>query len=123
MAGVAPAALPAFVPVTVEPEDAGPPADAGRAAGIITIELGNDLVLRVPGDGLVDDSGVRGHDAGGQGHVTFGYPAVFYLIGEFLVGVVVLGDHHQSRSIFVQPVDDARPDFAANPLNVGASSQ
>ncbi|MFG6512137.1 IS66-like element accessory protein TnpA [Sulfitobacter sp. M23905] len=52
MAGVAPAALPAFVPVTVEPEDAGPPADAGRAAGIITIELGNDLVLRVPGDVL-----------------------------------------------------------------------
>jgi hypothetical protein len=80
-------------------------------------------VPRVPGDGLVDDSGVRGHDAGGQGHVTFGYPAVFYLIGEFLVGVVVLGDHHQSRSIFVQPVDDARPDFAANPLNVGASGQ
>lgn len=50
MAGVAPAALPALVPVTVEPEDAGPPADAGRAGGIITIELGNDLMLRVPGD-------------------------------------------------------------------------
>jgi transposase len=46
MAGVAPAALPAFVPITVEPEDAGPPADAG----IITIELGSDLMLRVPGD-------------------------------------------------------------------------
>jgi hypothetical protein len=80
-------------------------------------------VSRVPGDGLVDQPGVRGHDAGSQGHVTFGYPAVFYLIGEFLVGVVVLGDHHQSGSIFVQPVDDARPDGAANPLNVGASGQ
>ena len=39
------------------------------------------------------------------------------------MGVVVLGDHHQSGSIFVQPVDDARPDGAANPLNVGASGQ
>jgi transposase len=36
------------VPVSVEPEDVGPPSDAGR--GVITIEIGNDLVLRVPGD-------------------------------------------------------------------------
>jgi transposase len=43
-------ALPAFVPVSVEPEDVGPSADAGRTAGIITIEIGIDLVLRVPGD-------------------------------------------------------------------------
>ena len=41
-------ALPAFVPVSLEPEDVGPPADAGH--GVITIEIGNDLVLRVPGD-------------------------------------------------------------------------
>lgn len=41
-------ALPAFVPVSVEPEDVGPPSDAGR--GVITIGIGNDLVLRVPGD-------------------------------------------------------------------------
>ena len=50
MAGVASDALPAFVPVSVEPEDVGPPADAGRTNGVITIEIGNDLVLRVPGD-------------------------------------------------------------------------
>ena len=50
MAGVAPDALPAFVPVSVEPEDAGPPADSDRTCGVITIEIGNDLVLRVPGD-------------------------------------------------------------------------
>ncbi len=42
------APLPAFVPVSVEVEDVGPPADAGH--GVITIEIGNDLVLRVPGD-------------------------------------------------------------------------
>jgi transposase len=50
MAGVASDALPAFVPVSVEPGDAGPSADAGLTGGIITIEIGNDLVLRVPGD-------------------------------------------------------------------------
>ncbi|WP_424989759.1 IS66-like element accessory protein TnpA [Fluviibacterium sp. S390] len=50
MAGVASDALPAFVPVSVEPEDVGPPADADRHGGVITIEIGNDLVLRVPGN-------------------------------------------------------------------------
>ena len=50
MAGVASDAPPAFVPVSVEPEDLGPPADADRTCGVITIEIGNDLVLRVPGD-------------------------------------------------------------------------
>lgn len=50
MAGVASDALPAFVSVSVEPEDVVPSADAGRNVGVITIEIGNDLVLRVPGD-------------------------------------------------------------------------
>lgn len=50
MAGMSSDAVPAFVPVSVEPEGVGPSADAGRAGGIITIEIGNDLVLRVPGD-------------------------------------------------------------------------
>jgi len=36
MAGVASEALPAFVPVSVEPEHVGPPADAGRTCGVIT---------------------------------------------------------------------------------------
>ena len=50
MAGVASDAPPAFVPVSVEPEDLGSPTDADRTCGVITIEIGNDLVLRVPGD-------------------------------------------------------------------------
>jgi len=50
MAGVASDALPAFVPVSVEPGDAGPSADTKGICGVITIEIGNDLVLRVPGD-------------------------------------------------------------------------
>lgn len=50
MAGVASHALPAFVPVSVEPENVGPPRDADRTCGVITIEIRNDLVLRVPGD-------------------------------------------------------------------------
>jgi len=50
MAGVSRDALPVFVPVSVEAEDAGPSADAGLTGGIITIEIGNDVVLRVPGD-------------------------------------------------------------------------
>ena len=50
MAGMSKDNLPAFVPVSVEPESTGPSADADRAAGVITIEIGGDLVLRVPGD-------------------------------------------------------------------------
>ncbi|MFG6637523.1 IS66-like element accessory protein TnpA [Sulfitobacter sp. 1A12126] len=50
MAEVAPAVLPAFVPISVEPEDVGPQVDAGRTYGVITIEVGADVVLRVPGD-------------------------------------------------------------------------
>lgn len=50
MAVLASDALPAFVPVSVEPEDVSPPESAERRCGIITIEIGNNLVLRVPGD-------------------------------------------------------------------------
>lgn len=50
MSGVASDALPAFVPVSVEPEDAGPSANTNGTCGVITIEICNDLVLRVPGD-------------------------------------------------------------------------
>ena len=42
--------LPAFVPVSVEPDSPGPSAEADRTGGVITIEFGHDLVLRVPGD-------------------------------------------------------------------------
>ena len=50
MAGVASDALPAFVPVSVVSEDVCPSMVAGRPGGVITIEIANDLVLRVPGD-------------------------------------------------------------------------
>ena len=54
MASVASDALSAFVPVSVAPEDVGPSVDAGRTDGVITIEIGNDLVLWVPGDVLAE---------------------------------------------------------------------
>ena len=50
MADVLSDALPAFVPVSVEPEDGGPSEEADGTGGVITIEIGDDLVLRVPGD-------------------------------------------------------------------------
>jgi transposase len=50
MAGIPENNLPAFVPVSVEPDIASSPADADRAGSVITITLGDDLVLRVPGD-------------------------------------------------------------------------
>jgi transposase len=50
MARIPSDALPVFVPVLVEPEDVGGPMDADRTSGVITIEIGGDLVLRVPGD-------------------------------------------------------------------------
>ena len=50
MAGMSADALPVFVPVSVEPGGADPSPDTGQTRGVITIEIGNDLVLRVPGD-------------------------------------------------------------------------
>jgi transposase len=50
MAGISKDNLRAFVPVSVEPESTGPSAGADQAAGVLTIEIGNALVLRVPGD-------------------------------------------------------------------------
>ena len=50
MAGMSSDALPAFVPVLMEHEGTCRSADAGRISGVITIEIGDDLVLRVPGD-------------------------------------------------------------------------
>lgn len=50
MSGLASKALPAFVPISVEPEDVCPSMVAERTGGVITIEIGNELVLRVPGD-------------------------------------------------------------------------
>jgi len=50
MTGVASDALPAFVPISVESEDVGRLVDTGRHGGVMTIEIGNDFVLRVPGD-------------------------------------------------------------------------
>lgn len=50
MTGAASDALPAFVPISVGSDDVGRPADTGRRSGVITIEIGNDFVLQVPGD-------------------------------------------------------------------------
>lgn len=50
MAGMAADNLPAFVPMSVEPDSPGLSADADWAGGVITIALGDDLVLRVPDD-------------------------------------------------------------------------
>jgi transposase len=50
MAGMSEDNLPAFVPVAIEPDGPDPSAEADRTGGAITIEIGHDLVLRVPGD-------------------------------------------------------------------------
>jgi transposase len=50
MAGMSEDNLPAFVPVSFEPDSASSPEDADRSDGVITITLGDNLVLRVPGD-------------------------------------------------------------------------
>ena len=50
MAGIPEDNLPVFVPVSVEPESTALVAEADRTGGAITIEIGNDLVLREPGD-------------------------------------------------------------------------
>ena len=50
MAGMSQDNLPAFVPVSVEPESTTPSAEVDRTGAVITITLGDNLVLRVPGD-------------------------------------------------------------------------
>jgi|TARA_R100001369_G_scaffold31357_1_gene55696 transposase len=50
MAGTLSDNLPAFVPVSVEAESVGLSADAGPMCGFVTIEIGADVVLRIPGD-------------------------------------------------------------------------
>lgn len=54
MTGAASDALPAFVPISVGSDEVGRSADTGRHSGVITIEIGNAFVLRVPGDVPVD---------------------------------------------------------------------
>ena len=43
-----------FVPITVEAEAAAPPERHDAADGIIDIQIGNDIVMRVPGTVAVD---------------------------------------------------------------------
>lgn len=50
MKGLADSALPAFVPVSVEADAGAPFGGADGAEGVVGIEIGDDLVLRVPGD-------------------------------------------------------------------------
>ena len=44
MAGMSEDNLPTFVPVSIEPDGPDPSADVDRTGGVITIELGHDLV-------------------------------------------------------------------------------
>jgi len=50
MEGLACGALPAFVPVSVEADTGALCGGSGGAEGVIGIELGDGLVVRVPGD-------------------------------------------------------------------------
>ena len=43
-----------FVPITVEAEAAAPPERHDAADGIIDIQIGDDIVMRVPGTVAVD---------------------------------------------------------------------
>jgi transposase len=50
MKGLAGAAVPAFVPVSMEYDAGAPSGGANGAEGVVGLELGDGLVLRVPGD-------------------------------------------------------------------------
>lgn len=50
MAGMSEDNLPTFVPVSIEPDSPDPSEETDRTGGVITIEIGNELVLRVSGD-------------------------------------------------------------------------
>jgi len=50
MTGTSEDNLPTFVPVSIEPDGPDPSEETDRPGGVITIEIGDDLVLRVPGD-------------------------------------------------------------------------
>lgn len=50
MEGLAGDAVPAFVPVSVESDAGAPSGGADGAEGVVGIEIGDELVVRVPGD-------------------------------------------------------------------------
>lgn len=50
MDGLTCAALPAFVPVSVDGDAAVPPGAASAPEGVVSIEIGDGVVVRVPGD-------------------------------------------------------------------------
>jgi transposase len=61
MSGVLSGVLPAFVPLSVEDESVGLSVDAGPMCGVITIEMGGDFVLRVPGDVSAERAAAMAH--------------------------------------------------------------
>jgi transposase len=68
MAGALSDNLPALVPVSVEAESVGLSADAGPMCGVVTIEIGADVVLRVPGDVPTERAAALAHAL--QGRLT-----------------------------------------------------
>jgi transposase len=50
MEAVGTAAVPAFVPVSVDDEVDAPPVAAHKPEGVVGIEIGDGVVVRVPGD-------------------------------------------------------------------------
>lgn len=69
--------------------------------------------VRMPVDRLIDGAAFPVRHAPDKGHVAAAHLAGAAMVGELrrqrLVGAVVLGGHHQSGGVLVEPMDNARP--------------
>ena len=76
-----------------------------------------DAVLRIAADRGVDALALL-HQPPGQRDVFLLDLAIVKLPRQLLVGLVVLRDHHHARGALVEPMDDARPHFAADAAEI-----
>jgi hypothetical protein len=54
-----------------------------------------------------------------QRKVSFVHTPLLELSLQQLKRFIILGDQDQARGVLVEPMDDSRPQFAADPANVG----
>lgn len=69
-------------------------------------------VLGMPADGSIDDTFFFRNIAMNQGPVGPVRRMGLYLFGKAFMSFVGLGGNHDARRIFIQPMNDARPDDA-----------
>jgi len=78
---------------------------------------------RVTGNGKIKDSLIAPDDSMHNGDILFVHFPGLELGREKPMGIVVLDHDHETRSVFVEPVDNARPKLASDACEIPAMSE